>query len=254
MRKQYIAGNWKMNMTIAESAKLAKDLAGALPSCRDVDVAVTPQFLSIPAVAEVLKDSPIGCGAQDVFWEKSGAFTGEISAAMLLDAGCSFALVGHSERRHVIGENDEIVLSKLNALLDAGLDAILCIGEKLEERESGEMESVLERQLRACLTGMSRERIAKVTVAYEPVWAIGTGKTATTEQAQEAHSFVRGVLANLFGTEMSDEIRIQYGGRVKPANAADLASQPDVDGLLVGGASLSAESFLGIVGAVRERV
>lgn len=251
MRKKYIAGNWKMNKTIAESAELAKALAGSLSLCNDVDVAVFPQFLAIPTVAEVLKRTPISLGAQDVFWEKSGAFTGEIAASMLLDACCSIALIGHSERRHVIGENDEVVSRKLNASLDAGLNAILCIGEKLEERESNKTEAVLERQLRACLKGMFRDQLEKVTVAYEPVWAIGTGKTATTKQAQEAHFFIRNVIKELLGNEIGDTIRIQYGGSVKPDNAQELASQPDVDGLLVGGASLSAETFLGIVDAVR---
>jgi triosephosphate isomerase len=249
MRKPYIAGNWKMNMTIAESAALAGALKkGVAESGADrADIAVIPQFLAIPAVASELAGSPIRVGAQDVYFEKSGAFTGEISPSMVADAGCTFALVGHSERRHVLGETDEIVRKKLDALLEAGLEVVLCVGEKIEEREAGKTEERLSIQVRAGLTGVEAGAVRRVTIAYEPVWAIGTGKTASTEQAQEAHRYIRSLLADLFDQQVAAETRIQYGGSVKPSNAADLLAQEDVDGALVGGASLKADSLLGIV-------
>ncbi len=246
MRKPYIAGNWKMNMTIAESVKLAEALAAGLKGS-NADVAVVPQFLAIPAVAKALSGSPIKVGAQDVFYENPGAFTGEIAASMLLDAGCTFALVGHSERRHVIGETDAIIRKKLDALLASGLDVILCIGELLEERNAKKTEERLDIQVRAGLTGLSVDQLKKVTIAYEPVWAIGTGVTATTAQAEEAHAFVRKLVADLFNQEAAEAMRIQYGGSVKPNNAAELMAQPNVDGALVGGAALTADSFLGII-------
>lgn len=251
MRKTYIAGNWKMNMTIDESVALAKAVAegaGASPAC---DVAVIPQFFAVPAVAQALKGTAVKVGAQDVFYEKSGAFTGEVSPAMLADAGCEFGLVGHSERRHVIGETDEIIRKKLDALLDAGLDVILCIGELIEEREAGKTEERLEIQVRAGLDGLTKEQVKKIVIAYEPVWAIGTGVTATTAQAEEAHLFVRKLVADLFDQQVADEMRIQYGGSVKPGNAAELTGQANVDGALVGGASLTSEAFLGIINAAK---
>jgi triosephosphate isomerase len=246
MRKPYIAGNWKMNMTIAESVKLAEALASGLKG-QAADVAVIPQFLAIPAVAKALQGSAIKVGAQDVFYEKPGAFTGEIATSMLVDGGCTFALVGHSERRHVIGETDVIIRKKLDALLASGLEVILCIGELIEERNAGKTEERLDIQVRAGLSGLSGEQLKKVTIAYEPVWAIGTGVTATTLQAQEAHAFVRKLVASMFNKETAEAMRIQYGGSVKPGNAAELMSQPDVDGALVGGAALTADSFLGII-------
>ncbi len=251
MRKTYIAGNWKMNMTIAESVALAKAVAegiGRQPAC---DVAVIPQFFAVPAVAEALKGTAVQVGAQDVFYEKSGAFTGEVSPEMLKDAGCTFGLVGHSERRHVIGETDEIIRKKLDALLAADLDVILCIGELIEERNAGKTEERLEIQVRAGLSDLSEAQIKKVTIAYEPVWAIGTGVTATTAQAEEAHVFVRKLVANLFNQQVADAMRIQYGGSVKPGNAAELTGQENVDGALVGGASLTPEQFLGIINAAK---
>jgi len=247
MRKPFVAGNWKMNTTIKESVELAKELVKNLPADTTTDVAVIPPFLSITAVANVVKNSPVKLGAQDVYFEKSGAFTGEISASMLADAGCSFALVGHSERRHVIGETDKLIRQKLNSLLAEGLEVILCVGEKLEEREADETEKRLDTQIRAGLEGLTKKQLAKITVAYEPVWAIGTGKTATSEQAQETHAFIRDLLAKMFDADTAATVRIQYGGSVKPDNARELMSQPDVDGALVGGAALKADSFLGIV-------
>ncbi len=187
MRKSYVAGNWKMNNTTEQSMELARGLVEGLPAQSSTQVAVIPPFLSIPAVADAIRGSAIQLGAQDVYFEKSGAFTGEISASMLKDAGCSFALVGHSERRHVMGEADQIVRKKLDALLAEGLEVILCVGEKIEERESGDTEKRLDIQVRAGLEGLTGEQMSLVTVAYEPVWAIGTGKTASTQQAQDAH-------------------------------------------------------------------
>jgi len=251
MRKRYVAGNWKMNNTVEQSVALARAVAAGLPPDCAAEVAVIPPFVSLRPVAEALAGSPLRLGAQDVFWEARGAFTGEISPAMLADAGCSFALVGHSERRHVVGESDEIVRRKLDALLAAGLEAILCVGEKLEEREAGRTEQRLEIQVRAGLSGLDAGQAARVTIAYEPVWAIGTGKTATTAQAQEAHAFIRGLVAGMLGVPVAEAMRIQYGGSVKSANAAELMAQPDVDGALVGGASLEADSFLGIVAGAR---
>ena len=247
MRKSFVAGNWKMNTTIKEAVALAQDLLNDLPADTTTDVAIIPPFLAITAVANVVKNSRVKLGAQDVYFEKSGAFTGEISASMLADAGCSFALVGHSERRHVIGETDKLIRQKLNSLLAEGLEVILCVGEKLEEREAEETEKRLNTQIRAGLEGLTTKQLAKITVAYEPVWAIGTGKTATSEQAQETHAFIRDLLAKMFDAETAATVRIQYGGSVKPDNARELMSQPDVDGALVGGAALKADSFLGIV-------
>jgi len=247
MRRAYIAGNWKMNCTIAEAVSLAEQLVANLPGDAKADVAVIPPFLAIAAVRKAIAGSPIAIGAQDVYFEKNGAFTGEISAAMLKDAGLSFALVGHSERRHVIGESDAIVRRKLDALLAEGLDVILCIGEKLDEREANRTEAVLESQVTAGLKGLTTDQLARVTIAYEPVWAIGTGKTATTEQAQSAHRFTRDLVAGMFTREAAEQLRIQYGGSVKADNAKDLLAQPDVDGALVGGAALKADSFLGII-------
>jgi len=249
MRKPFVAGNWKMNKTIADAVALASSLHDGLNEPA-ADIAVIPPFLAIPAVVDALKNSPIKIGAQDVYWEKSGAFTGEISCEMLIDAGCSFALVGHSERRHVLGETDEIVRRKLDALIESGLEVILCVGEQLDERESAKTEHRLKIQTEAGLKGLNTQQMSKVTIAYEPVWAIGTGKTATTSQAQDAHLFIRNMLKSMFSDETAQSVRIQYGGSVKPGNAAELMSQADVDGALVGGAALQADSFLGIIKGV----
>ncbi len=246
MRKPFVAGNWKMNKTRAEAVALAQAVGNGLQGDA-VDVAVIPPFLAIPEVAEVVRGTKVRLGAQDVYFEEGGAFTGEISCDMLKDAGCTFALVGHSERRHEIGETDEQIAKKARALLAAGMDAILCIGETLDEREADKTEEVLERQVRSALAGI--DRIDHLTIAYEPVWAIGTGKTATTAQAEQAHLFIRGLVTKLFGVEAAEALRIQYGGSVKPSNAAELMSQPNVDGALVGGASLTPEPFLGIIDA-----
>jgi len=252
LRKKFIAGNWKMNLDHLECKALAKSLkdwvAQKGPNGQ-VDVAVCPSFVYLATVAEALRGSSIRVGAQDVYCKGNGAYTGEISTAMLKDVGCDFVIVGHSERRHEIGESDELINQKLLAALDSGLEGIFCIGELLEEREQSKTETVLSRQVRRGLAGVSKEQIAHVTVAYEPVWAIGTGKTATTEQAQSAQSYVRSELAKLFDEATAETIRIQYGGSVNPSNAAQLMSQPDVDGALVGGASLKLEDFTAIIQA-----
>ena len=250
MRKKFIAGNWKMNLDSRTAGSLVQDLKekiaqGNFACC--LDVAVCPSFVYLPAVVEILQGSQIKIGAQDVYFEGNGAYTGEISVAMLKDIGCQYVIVGHSERRHVLGETDEIVNKKLNAVLTGGLEGILCIGELLEERENNQTEAVIERHLRQGLAGITAEQMSRVTIAYEPVWAIGTGKTASPDQAQQAHAFARGILADIYDSNLADSVRIQYGGSVKAGNAADLMNQKDVDGALVGGASLDAETFSRIV-------
>jgi len=250
-RRKFVCGNWKMHKTAGEARDLVRALAPLVHDAQAVQVAVAPPFTALAAVAEALKGTRIELAAQDVHWEAQGAFTGEISAAMLKDLGVVHCIVGHSERRQYFGESDGTVQKKTRALLAAGLLPIVCVGETLTEREAGETMAVVSRQVRGALTGLSGAELAKLTVAYEPVWAIGTGKTATTAQAQEVHAAIRALLRELGGAA-ADEVRIQYGGSVKPDNAAELLSQADVDGALVGGASLKAEDFSKIVkGALR---
>jgi triosephosphate isomerase (TIM) len=250
-RKTFVCGNWKMHKTVAEATALVTELAEGLAGDARVQVGVAPAFTALAAVGAALKGAPIELCAQDVHWEAQGAFTGEVSAPMLADVGVRHGIVGHSERRQYFGETDEMVRKKVGALLAAGLRPIVCVGELLAEREAGRTLEVVGRQVRGGLAGLPSEVLAAVTVAYEPVWAIGTGKTATTAQAQEVHAAIRAILRELGGAA-ADSIRIQYGGSVKPENAAELLSQPDVDGALVGGASLKAKDFLAIVkGALR---
>jgi triosephosphate isomerase len=249
MRKKFIAGNWKMHTTRATAVPLAGAIVRGLGAFDKVTVAVCPPFPYLPFVAEVVRGTPVGLGAQDVFFEREGAFTGEVSPQMLLDVGCRFVIVGHSERRHKLGESDAIINRKAKAALAAGLTVILCVGETLEERQANRTEAVLDSQVSSGMEGISAEWLKKLVVAYEPVWAIGTGQHATPEQAQLAHAFLRGRLAQLFSAEAADALRIQYGGSVAPENVASLMTQPDVDGALVGGASLSADKFLAIVRA-----
>ena len=250
-RKLFVAGNWKMNLSARESQELAGELSKNIPADCPVDVAVCPPSVYLTGVKSALDGSAISLGGQDVYWEANGAFTGQLSTAMLLDVGCDYVIVGHSERRHTIipAEDDAAINRKLLAALAGGLKVILCIGETLDERQAEQTEKVLDRQLTAGLAGVSPESVDKLTIAYEPVWAIGTGQTATTAQAQQAHAFVRGRLAELLSAEAAESVRIQYGGSVKPDNAAELLAQPDVDGALVGGASLKAADFLAIIQA-----
>jgi triosephosphate isomerase (TIM) len=251
-RTKFVCGNWKMHKTVAEAVALVKDLAAGLgDAAGKVQVAVAPPFTAIHAVAQALKGTALEVSGQDVFWEVQGAFTGQVSAPMLAEVGCRHGIVGHSERRQLFGETDEGVRKKTAALLAAGLSPIVCVGETLAEREAGRTLEVVDRQVRQGLAGFGAEQLGKITVAYEPVWAIGTGKTATTAQAQEVHAAIRSILRQLGGA-VADAMRIQYGGSVKPDNARELMSQPDVDGALVGGASLKAKDFLAIVkGALR---
>jgi len=249
-RKLFVAGNWKMNTSSDEAVALARGVAEAVAGNDAVDVAVCPPLVYLSAVGQALGTSRVALGAQNMYCEDNGAFTGETSAAMLLDVGCRFVILGHSERRHVIGEADELINRKVVKALAAGLEPILCVGELLEERRADRMLDVVARQVRIGLEGVSKADAARVTLAYEPVWAIGTGETATPDQAQEVHAVIRGLLAETYDDALAAALRIQYGGSVKPANAADLLQQADVDGALVGGASLTVEAFAGIIEAV----
>ncbi len=246
-----IAGNWKMNKTVAEALALVRELPGLVSGVQKVEIAVCPPFTALAPVAKSLEGTTIKIGAQSCYWEASGAFTGEVAPPMLVEVGCTYVVVGHSERRQYFGETDETVNRRARAALKYGLSPIVCVGETLAEREAGKMLSVVERQVRGGLVGFSADDAKKLVVAYEPVWAIGTGKVATTAQAQEVHAHIRRLLAELFGQPLAGGIRIQYGGSVKPDNAAELMAQPDIDGALVGGASLKADDFSKIIKAAR---
>lgn len=247
MRTPVVAGNWKMNLLTEDSVSLGSGLSEGLSGVSGVEVVVCPVFTSLMPVARALKGSPIALGAQNCYSRETGAFTGELSPQMLLDAGCTWVIIGHSERRRIFEESDALLNEKLLFALESGLKVMFCIGETLDEREGGTMNEVLERQVSSGMAGLSAERFDDVVVAYEPVWAIGTGVTATPEQAQEAHAFVRGQVGSCFSETIARNLRIQYGGSVNAANAAELMSQPDVDGALVGGASLEVGSFSAIV-------
>lgn len=249
MRTPVIAGNWKMNLLAEEGVALANALRTALAGVDGTEVIVCPVFTVLRAVAEALDGSVIEVGGQNCYAKESGAFTGEISPQMLRDAGCAWTIIGHSERRQLFGETDALLNEKAHFAIASGLKMMFCIGETLEEREGGTMDAVLRRQVVEGLRGLSDEAFETLVVAYEPVWAIGTGVTATPEQAEEAHAFVRGIVAEEFGATIAGALRIQYGGSVKPDNAAELMGQPNVDGALVGGAALTAESFEAIVRA-----
>ena len=248
-RKVIIAGNWKMNKTAAEGCELVNALKEKLMcSCYDnVDIVVCPPFTTIAAVAEAAAGSRVKVGAQNVHWAANGAFTGEISAEMLKTTGVEYVIIGHSERRQYFGETDATVNSRLKAALGAGLKPIVCIGELLEERESGRTEEVLTTQIRGGFDGISAEDMAGIVVAYEPVWAIGTGKTATPDIAQATHAHIRAELTAMFGAEVAEKVRIQYGGSMKADNARELVAQKDIDGGLIGGAALKADSFVALI-------
>src|SRR5437868_1073764 len=254
MRKKIVAANWKMNMTQAESAAFIKLLLLEIGEMADVEVVIIPPFTAITKVTESLgKSQNIKVGAQNMHWERSGPFTGEISAALLRDLFVRYVVLGHSERRALFCETDEIVNSKVRAAHEATLRPIVCVGETLDQRDGGQVEQVLSTQLRGSLAGLSPKELQETVLAYEPVWAIGTGRNATPAQAQEAHQFIRQTVAELADQSTADRIRIQYGGSVKAGNARDLMSQPDIDGALVGGASLEASSFAEIINAAREQ-
>lgn len=249
-RKNIIAANWKMNMTPSETAAFLDPFLKTFPEATSVDIVIAPPFVSLAKASETITTNPaVALSAQNMSHEASGAFTGETSAAMLKEVGCEYVILGHSERRSLYGEDDIVINKKVHATLAAGLKPILCIGESLEERDGGQLEFVLSQQLEGSLAGISAEQMADIVIAYEPVWAIGTGRTASPEQAQETQAYVRSVLATLFGGDVAGATRIQYGGSVKPGNAAELIGQPDIDGFLVGGASLDPTSFAEIVKA-----
>jgi len=249
MRKKIVAGNWKMNMTTAEAEALVTALKGDLANFREVEVVVCPPYTALKTVSDLVQGTHIDLGAQNMHWEKGGAYTGEISAGMLRELYCHFVIVGHSERRQYFGETDEIVNRKTKAALASSLHPIVCVGETLEEREAGKVNEVITTQVKGSLAGLSAKELLDSVLAYEPVWAIGTGKTASSEQAQEVHALIRSVLAEMFDQTVADGVRIQYGGSVKPGNAKELFGMPDIDGGLIGGAALDAKSFIDIVRA-----
>jgi len=246
MRRAVIAGNWKLFKTVSEAAELVNNLKPLVAANSSVDIVVAPVFTSLSKVADALSGSNIKLSAQNCYWEEEGAFTGEVSPKLIKDVGCDYVIIGHSERRQYFGETDESVKKKTGAAITAGLNAIVCVGETLAERESGATFKVIQKQVSGALAGFSPAEFRKIIVAYEPVWAIGTGKTASTEQAQEVHAFIRSLLLDISGAETADSIRILYGGSVKPDNVKSLMVQDDIDGALVGGASLNAESFAAI--------
>jgi triosephosphate isomerase len=252
MRKKIIAGNWKMNKTVEDSAKLATELVAAVKGqafAEKTDIVVCPTYLALDRVAGIIKGSPIKLGAQDVHWENQGAFTSKVSVDMLKSLGVTYVILGHSEPRTLFGETDANVNKKTVKVLAEGLIPIICVGETLAEREGNVTEKVVAAQVKAAYQGVSAQDAAKTVIAYEPVWAIGTGRTASDDQAQEVHKFIRGLLKDLYGAETANAVRIQYGGSMKAENAAGLLSQPDIDGGLIGGAALKADGFLGIIKA-----
>jgi triosephosphate isomerase (TIM) len=246
-RLPFIAGNWKMNKTAGEAVELVRQLKATLSGVKEVEVAVAPPFTALQAVQKELEGSSIRLAAQNLFWEEKGAYTGEISPLMLKELGCRYVIIGHSERRQLFGETDETVNKRMKATLHQGLDPIFCIGETLKEREEERAFAVIGDQLQGGLRGITEEEMDRVVIAYEPVWAIGTGKTATPQQAEEVHAFIRQRLSDLFSNGIAEKIRIQYGGSVTPDNVKALMSQKDIDGALVGGASLKPDTFSKIV-------
>jgi len=247
MRRRVIAGNWKMYKTQGEARAFIAALAPLVASAKHCDIVVAPPFTALAAAVEAARGTSIAVSGQDLHWEKEGAFTGEISARMLAEAGCRYVIIGHSERRQLFGETDASVNKKIQAALGASLIPIVCVGETLQERESGQMQSVLRRQFSDGFAALTAEQFSRILIAYEPVWAIGTGRTATPELAAEAHCFLRGLAATAFSSEPASRLRILYGGSVKPENVKGLMAQGEIDGALVGGASLDAKSLAAIV-------
>lgn len=247
MRKKIIAGNWKMYKTASEAAELVNGLKKELAGITAADVVLCPPFVHLETAATITQGTNIAVGGQNLYWEEFGAFTGEVSAPMLTSVGAKYAIVGHSERRQYFGETNETVNKRAKAGLKGGLRVIVCVGENLADREGGKTFDVVRDHVTGSLAGLTKEDMLKVVIAYEPVWAIGTGKTATTAQAQEVHAFIRDLLQKMFDKATAESTRIQYGGSVKPENAAELMGQPDIDGALVGGASLKVDSFTAIV-------
>ena len=247
MRRPLMAGNWKMHKNIPEAIAMVKELKPLISDVKDVDVLICPVFTAIYPLSNEVKESNIKIGAQNVYWEPKGAFTGEIAVSMLSDAGCSFVIIGHSERRQYFCETDETVNKRTKATLDASLIPIVCVGETLQERESDNTFKVIEKQVKDGIKNFSKEEAEKIVIAYEPVWAIGTGKTATPQQAQEIHEFIRKIYSEMYGLDIANKVRILYGGSVKPDNVSELMKQKDIDGGLVGGASLEASSFAKLV-------
>ncbi|MCU0585333.1 MAG: triose-phosphate isomerase [Desulfobacterales bacterium] len=247
MRRALIAGNWKMFKTGAEAVDYVRDFLPRVAHAADREIMIAPAFTALEKTAEALAGSSVALGAQNLFWEAEGAFTGEVSPKMLAAAGCRYVIIGHSERRQHFGETNESVNRRVRAALQAGLKVVLCVGETERERSAGETFSVLDKQVRKGLKSFVASELEELVIAYEPVWAIGTGKTATREQAEEAHAFIRTLIANLFTAGMAAGLRILYGGSVKPENIAELMAMPDIDGALVGGASLNPEAFARIV-------
>ena len=247
MRKPIIGGNWKMNKTLKEAIDLAEELVLSLKDYDPVEVVIFPPFTCLHEVHKIVEGTSIRLGAQNMFWEEKGAYTGEISPSMLVDVGCSYVILGHSERRNYFKETDAEINKKIKAALKFDLTPVVCVGEKLEERKKGLAEKVVESQLKGCFSGLDPSQIERVVIAYEPVWAIGTGETATPEQAQKIHEFIRKVLRELAGEKVANSVRVKYGGSVKPDNIKDLMAEEDIDGALVGGASLNLDSFIKIV-------
>ncbi len=252
MRKIIIAGNWKLNKTPREAAVLVEELKREVLDIESVDIVVCPPFTALDEVSDIVLDTNIFLGAQNVYWQDNGAFTGEVSAPMLKDLGVKYVIIGHSERRQYFGETDETVNKRLRAALTHGLTPLVCIGENLAEREANKTFDVIRQQCQGSFANLTDQEMQKIVLAYEPVWAIGTGKTATPAQAQEVHAFIRQLLGKLFNSQTAQWVRIQYGGSVTPENIAALIAQPDIDGALVGGASLKAPSFAAIVKAAKK--
>ncbi|MFW6034787.1 MAG: triose-phosphate isomerase [Halothermotrichaceae bacterium] len=246
MRKPFIAGNWKMNKTVSEAEELVRALKEKVAGIDNVEIAVCPPAIDLVSVQNVIEDSNIALGAQNMYWEDSGAYTGEIAGPMLTEIGASYVILGHSERREYFGETDEDVNRKVQAVFANGLKPIICVGETLEEREAGNTKDKVKKQVQADLEGLSAAQVEATVIAYEPIWAIGTGKTATAEDANEVIKYIRDLVREDFG-DAADKMRIQYGGSVKPHNVEELMAQPEIDGALVGGASLAADSFTSIV-------